>query len=351
MMRHCKWVLYAPNIHVGGGLVLLRPLLSSLPKDDTVKIFLDERARAKFEIPEAADVQWVKPTILSRLNAERTLSSVSDVGDNVFCFHGLPPVFRNRGRVIVFQQNRNYFDITPLRNFSLRTGVRLAFERFISRRFRGRVSEYIVQTPSMARDLVRWYCRGMKKAEPAVRIVPFVSELPPEPKVTVAGAEWDFVYVADGEAHKNHRCLLEAWRVLAQQGLRPKLALTLGARDGGLEQLMVALRAECGAEVHNLGQMPHEQVIGLYRRTRALIFPSLGESFGLPLIEAQQLGVPIVASELDYVRDVCEPAQTFDPRSAQSIARAVKRFLQQPELPLHLHSPAEFWTLLTEKMA
>lgn len=350
MMGHCKWVLYAPNIHVGGGLVLLQPLLSSLPQGDTVKVFLDERARAKFEIPEAADVQWVKPTILSRLNAERTLSSVSGVGDNVFCFHGLPPVFRNRGRVIVFQQNRNYFDITPLRNFSLRTGVRLAFERFISRRFRGRVSEYIVQTPSMARDLVRWYCRGSKKEEhPIVHIVPFVNQLP-SPEVSVADREWDFVYVADGEAHKNHRCLLQAWRLLAQQGIRPKLGLTLGARDRELEQLVASLRAECGAEVYNLGHMPHEQVIALYSKTQALIFPSIGESFGLPLIEAQKLGLPIVASELDYVRDVCDPVQTFDPQSAYSIARAVNRFLKHTEPPLHLHSPEEFWTLLKEKM-
>lgn len=351
MNRHCGLVLYAPNIHVGGGFVLLRALLDSLPEGCSVRMLLDERARAQLEVSTAADVRWVKPTIWSRLDAERALGAMSGAGDTVLCFHGLPPVFSNRGHVIVFHQNRNYFSTTPLRNFSLRTGVRLAGERFVSWQFRRRVDEYLVQTPSMARDLVRWYCRGMKKAEPSVRIVPFVSELPPEPKVTLAAAEWDFVYVADGEAHKNHRCLLEAWRVLAQQGIRPKLALTLGARDGGLEQLMVALRAECGAEVHNLGQMPHEQVIELYRRTRALIFPSLGESFGLPLIEAQQLGVPIVASELDYVRDVCEPAQTFDPRSAQSIARAVKRFLQQPELSLHLHSPAEFWALLTKKTA
>lgn len=312
-------------------------------------MFLDERARAHLEVPEAADVRWVKPTICSRLDAERALGTMSDADDTVLCFHGLPPVFSNRGRVIVFQQNRNYFNTTPLRNFSLRTGVRLAGERFVSRQFRRRVDEYLVQTPSMARDLVRWYCQGVSGSEPTVRIVPFMDKLPPVPTDMSADVEWDFVYVADGEAHKNHRCLLDAWRVLAQQGFRPKLALTLGARDGVLEQVVVALRAECGAEVHNLGQMSHEQAVGLYRRARALIFPSLGESFGLPLIEAQQLGVPIVASELDYVRDVCEPVQTFDPRSAQSIARAVKRFLHQPEPPLHLHSPAEFWALLTEK--
>ena len=39
------------------------------------------------------------------------------------------------------------------------------------------------------------------------------------------------------------------------------------------------------------------------------------ESFGLPLLEASSIDLPIIASESDYVRDVCEPAQTFDPNS------------------------------------
>ena len=52
------------------------------------------------------------------------------------------------------------------------------------------------------------------------------------------------------------------------------------------------------------------------------------ESFGLPLLEAKFLGLPILASELDYVRDVVEPTETFDPESPVSISRAVQRFLK-----------------------
>ena len=74
-----------------------------------------------------------------------------------------------------------------------------------------------------------------------------------------------------------------------------------------------------------------------------MIFPSTSESFGLPLIEATHAGLPILASELDYVRDVCSPVQTFDPTSPVSIARAVKRFLAAPEPALQLRSPQEFW--------
>jgi glycosyltransferase involved in cell wall biosynthesis len=64
------------------------------------------------------------------------------------------------------------------------------------------------------------------------------------------------------------------------------------------------------------------------------VFPSVSESFGLPLIEARQVGLPIVASELDFVRDVCEPEHSFDPYSSVSIARAIRRFLGQNETPV-----------------
>jgi hypothetical protein len=57
-------------------------------------------------------------------------------------------------------------------------------------------------------------------------------------------------------------------------------------------------------------------------------------------------GLPILAPELDYVRDVCVPIQTFDPHSPVSIARAVKRFLGQPDPTVELSTPAEFWHAL-----
>ena len=66
------------------------------------------------------------------------------------------------------------------------------------------------------------------------------------------------------------------------------------------------------------------------------------QRWGVALIEARQAGLPVLASELDYVRDVLDPEQTFDPESAVSIARAVKRFLGLQEEPLPLQDAARF---------
>ena len=52
--------------------------------------------------------------------------------------------------------------------------------------------------------------------------------------------------------------------------------------------------------------------------------------------------MPVLASEMDYVRDVLDPEQTFDPISVTSIARAIKRFMGVFEQPLPLQNATEF---------
>jgi glycosyltransferase involved in cell wall biosynthesis len=152
----------------------------------------------------------------------------------------------------------------------------------------------------------------------------------------------DFIYVADGEAHKNHRKLVDAWILLAHQGIYPSLGLTLPARFTPLWQEIEQLIGEHNLHIVNFGAMPHDEVLDLYGNTLALVFPSTTESFGLPLLEAANAGLPIIAAELDYVRDVCQPCQTFNPHSSRSIADAVKRFLNKPDDVLRIRTAVQF---------
>jgi glycosyltransferase involved in cell wall biosynthesis len=270
------------------------------------------------------------------LAAEFGLAGAVRKCDSVLCFHGLPPLLPMAGKVYVFLQNRLYLGQVPFGAFGWRTRQRLRVEQGISRWLRHRVGGYAVQTPSMARELKAWF--GSRCAP--IEVLPFAPPAGARPVEVVP--QWDFIYVADGEAHKNHRKLIEAWSLLAQEGLRPSLALTLSARDRALAAWIAERAQRDGLDVVDLGVRPHAQVAELYASASALIFPSLGESFGLPLVEARQAGLPILAAELDYVRDVCEPAETFDPMSSVSIARAVRRSLNQAELPLTPTSASNF---------
>jgi glycosyltransferase involved in cell wall biosynthesis len=331
-----RLLLHAPNVHVGGGLVLLKDLLAARNLGN-IWANLDMRASGVLKLPSTADCHFVTPTPLSRLKAELRLRRVAEHDDLVLCFHGMPPLLPVRGRVVVFQQNRNYLGLTPLSHFSGRTRIRLGFERFVCRAFKGRVSEYIVQTPSMQSAVKAWH-----GGSPVVRVMPFMGITNGAPNRPELDKACDFLYVADGEAHKNHRVLLAAWVLLAQEGVFPSLGLTLPDRFAGLWREFEQQINAHGVRVRNFGALTHDSVMNLYCSTKALVFPSTTESFGLPLLEATRFGLPIVASELDYVRDVCSPSETFDPRSPVSIARAIKRFLNIPTDPIRIHSAAEF---------
>jgi glycosyltransferase involved in cell wall biosynthesis len=331
-----RLLLHAPNVHVGGGLVLLKDLLAAKNLGN-IWTNLDIRAFSALNLPTGSDYHFVTPTPLSRLKAEFRLKRIAKDDDLVLCFHGMPPLLPVRGRVVLYQQNRNYLGATPLSSFSGRTRIRLALERFVCRTFKDRVSEYIVQTPSMKSAVSAWH-----GGDPTVHVMPFMETIDgvayrPDPDKAC-----DFVYVADGEAHKNHRNLLAAWVLLAQEGIFPSLGVTLADRFAGLWGKYEQQINTNGLRIRNFGALTHDAVLSLYCSTKALVFPSVGESFGLPLLEATRCGLPVIASELDYVRDVCNPVETFDPQSPVSIARAIKRFLKLPSAPIRIFSAAEF---------
>jgi hypothetical protein len=79
-----------------------------------------------------------------------------------------------------------------------------------------------------------------------------------------------------------------------------------------------------------------KNVIEVLNKTKTLVFPSLDETFGLPLVEACQLNTFIISANLPYVYDVINPSITFDPYSKEDIAdkmyMALYRELKSPEI-------------------
>jgi glycosyltransferase involved in cell wall biosynthesis len=164
-----------------------------------------------------------------------------------------------------------------------------------------------------------------------------------------AKAGQGFLYVASGEPHKNHRSLVEAWTLLAEEGIRPGLCLTLDkSRFSDLCGWIEDKAKHMGLNIANVGSISPQDLDRVYKKSLALIYPSDFESLGLPLIEARCAGLPILAAERDYVRDVVDPEETFDPGSPVSIARAVKRFLEIPEKPLPVIDPREYLSKVYE---
>lgn len=335
--------MHASNVHQGGGKSLLIALLAAVPGNVKSLAQLDSRMTLPVSLPENLTIKFVTPSIQQRLRAEWWLAQNAQPQDTILCFGNLPPLFKLRGHVVVFVQNRYLVDDVKLDGFSLKTRLRLRVERLWLLRRMANVDEFVVQTTSMKRLL-----DVLTQGKIPVSVLPFMAnhdgyfrrvQLLEKKKEK----DFNFLYVASGEPHKNHRQLIEAWCLLAKEGVFPSLRLTLdevhfAALCSWIEQKVEQYQLN----VENAGSLLHSQVKKLYGHAGALIYPSTFESFGLPLIEARQAGLPVLASELDYVRDVLDPEQTFDPESAVSMARAVKRFMGIEEQSLPLQDAAGF---------
>ena len=340
--------VHAPNISIGGGATLLKALISALPHSDLVIAQLDARMQLGDSCPDMT-IRRVKPTLLGRICAEWWLVKNVNHNDLVFCFGGLPPLFRLNGKSVVYVQNRYLVEGRSLKGFPLKIKLRLAFERLWLMWRMANADELIVQTPAMKTLISQSdYLNGQ-----VVHIKPFVSEIHGYQRVSCANTnnhyqEYDFIYVASGEPHKNHRQLIDAWCLLAEQNLFPTLCLTL--RHNASKELCDWIdnkKDKYHLKITNVGNISHQQVLKLYKLAGALIYTSSLESFGLPLIEATQAGLPILAAELDYVRDIIDPVETFDSHSPLSIARAVKRYLGVKEAGRELTDASSFLEFLT----
>lgn len=334
MKRKNKLLIHAPNIHTGGGFELLKQVINDLGKE--FELNLDSRVKNKLA-KSNIKINFVNPTIFSRLYSEWVLRNQSISYDTTLFFGNLPPVFKISGKSVLFVQNRLLISAEPLTGVTILVRLRLMVERIWLRRFISNIAVVFVQTPQMKELLVKNFNLNQGK----IRVYPFYD-------LNTVGInlkkEYDFIYPASGDVHKNHKELINAWVLLANEGLYPSLVITIdGQRYKNLFLWINQEKERHGLKIHNLGWVANkDDLILTYQKSRMMVFPSKSESFGLPLIEAKKNDMSIVASELDYVRDVCLPIETFDPDSAISISRAIKRALEIEETIVKVNSSKSF---------
>jgi glycosyltransferase involved in cell wall biosynthesis len=129
------------------------------------------------------------------------------------------------------------------------------------------------------------------------------------------------LYPARAWPHKNHARLYEAFALLRRDRPELRLVLTGGGHSGA---------APDGVEVR--GHVSLDELVSLYRRAAALVFPSRYEGFGQPVLEAMACGCPVACSSIPALQEVTDDAaRTFDPDAPDSIAAAVRDVLADPQ--------------------
>jgi glycosyltransferase involved in cell wall biosynthesis len=129
------------------------------------------------------------------------------------------------------------------------------------------------------------------------------------------------LYPARRWPHKNHERLFAAFAALRRDEPDLRLVLTGGGHAG--------LPVPDGVEVRGL--VSEDELVDLYRRAAALVFPSLYEGFGIPVLEAMGCGCPVACANAGSLPEVAgDAAVLFDPYDPDAIAAALRELLAAP---------------------
>jgi len=137
-------------------------------------------------------------------------------------------------------------------------------------------------------------------------------------------------YPAASWPHKNHRNLLAALKILRNSHrFEGQLVLTGIAMQSHAAMLQEIRRLDLVGTVKVLGYLPSDELPALYNLARLMVFPSLFEGFGIPLVEAMACGCPVVCSNASSIPEVVGDAGVlFDPNSAEDMADKISAVWQ-----------------------
>lgn len=171
---------------------------------------------------------------------------------------------------------------------------------------------------------------------PAERVVvtPLAAEAPADGQAPTEPPEAPYV-LAVGTVHprKNLGLLIRAFGPLARA--HPQARLLIAGRLGWLYEGILAEveQRHLGGRVTFLGYVERERLWQLLREARIFAFPSLYEGFGLPILEAQLAGAPVLASQSSSIPEVAgEGAVLLDPEDEEAWAEALVRLWENGAL-------------------
>lgn len=237
------------------------------------------------------------------------------------------PLIGNYCRVLKINTLHHYF--TP--------GL-LGWPRALYRRlaFRGSAqkADWIIANTDATRDQL---CQLMQVSEKKISVIPeaiydiFKPALPQDTAIILKryGLKFGYIlFVSTLYPYKNPETLIKSFaHLIKNNGLDRELVI-IGRDQDGAQARLVALAESEGvlSRTRFLGFVPTEDMPGLYQGARVMVFPSLMETFGKPLIEAMQCGVPVVASNCTPIPEVVGDAGVLvNPLDVQEMAAAIHR--------------------------
>ncbi len=319
-----KVVVFDVAASTGGALSVLKSFYEAAKVAKGVRwvFILSAHHLEETDNIEVKSYSWIKKSRLHRLCFDYIVAPSVVKNEKPDCVLSLQntniPFVKNR-QIVYLHQSIPFCDI----QFSLRKNpVEWLYQnvigRFIFKSIR-KANTVVVQTNWMKEAVME------KTGIPAERILvtpPMVNTNYPLRHIYSEETRKRFFYPAAYVSYKNHSAIIRAAELLCQEGIGNFQVIFTVNSCGNLPE-QVEKQIQC------IGTLPFEEVQKKYTQC-VLLFPSLLETFGLPLAEAAMLGTPVVAADKPYAREVLSDynnAEFFDPHKPEQLAAIMKRHI------------------------
>jgi len=316
-----KIVIFAPNIFIGGGLNQLLEILKDF-NDVNMHLYLFLDSRIESEIKKVIQNKFINTRFIPK---KYFFVLVYDFYINfiikpnkVIALSNYPSIFCFTKKQYLFLQNRYYLNEKIDKSFFKK--IKIFYVKFIITFKMKTFVKVIVQTELM-KKLTNKYLIMNKVPISIYLSFKYLTDY----KLINKDKRWDFIYPADNAIHKNHHTLIHAIIELAKESIRPSFLFTVKEKSK-LDPLISLTNKKFKTKIINLGVISQKKCLENICCSRYLIYPSRFESLGLPLIEANNLNIPIISSNEEYVKEVCEPLATFDSLSIEETKKIIKKF-------------------------
>lgn len=146
-----------------------------------------------------------------------------------------------------------------------------------------------------------------------------------------------FVFIGTLQKHKNIDNLIEAYNIFSGFHAGIKLVL-IGKKDNALNEITDKIKKnKLENSVQVLGYLSEEEKNIILQEAFGLLYPSLYEGFGFPILDAQLRGIPVITSNISSMPEVSGNGALFvNPKDPESIAIAMSELVKNSELKIEL---------------
>ncbi|GAB4542647.1 MAG: hypothetical protein Fur0020_12080 [Thermodesulfovibrionia bacterium] len=142
------------------------------------------------------------------------------------------------------------------------------------------------------------------------------------------------LYPANTWPHKNHRALILALDIYRNKyGEPPHIVLTGSESEGHGDIIRLIKKYDMEHYIHHIGYVEKEELPRIYRMASFMVFPSLFEGFGIPILEAMKCDCPVICSNCTSLPEVAgDAAIYFNPLNPDEIAERIHYVMNNPDV-------------------